>query len=104
MQVYCEGRRSYNRSFRIDIRVVKSETSRYTVITKAKLKPGTAFKVYVTAFTVKGEGATSDAVNVNTPSKGKGKRCLFYYNYVLVYLSRSQTIYYPRVLKQLDCN
>ena len=77
MQVYCEGRRSYNRSFRIDIHVVKSETSRYTVITKAKLKPGTTFTVYVTAFTVKGEGATSDAKIVNTPSKGERSSVCF---------------------------
>ena len=69
--------------------MAKSKTSRYTVITKAKLKPGTEFKVYVTAFTAKGEGASSDAVQVNTPSIGEGSGvCFTACNNVLVYLSR----------------
>ena len=71
MKVYCEGRRSYNTSFKIDIHVAHSETSRFTVIRKAWLKPGTEFTVHVTAFTIKGEGARSESVVVNTPSTGE---------------------------------
>ena len=69
--MYCEGRRSYNTSFKIDIHVTHSETSRSTVIRKALLKPGTAFTVYVTAITREGEGARSESVVVNTPSTGE---------------------------------
>ena len=75
MKVYCEGRRSYNTSFKIDIHIRHSETSRFTVIRKALLKPGTAFTVYVTAFTGEGEGAQSESVVVNTPSTGENFVC-----------------------------
>ena len=71
MKVYCEGRRSYNTSFKIDIHVTHSETSRFTAIRKALLQPGTEFTVYVTASTRKGEGAQSESVVVNTPSTGE---------------------------------
>ena len=71
MKVYCEGRRSYNTSFKIDIHVTHSESSRFAVIRKALLKPGTEFTVYVRAFTVVGDGAQSESVVVNTPSTGE---------------------------------
>ena len=63
----------YNTSFKSDLQLVKSETSRYTSITKENLKPGTEYTIYVTAFTKKGEGAASDAVTVNTPAKGNSQ-------------------------------
>ena len=63
----------YNTSFKSDLQLVESETSRHTSITKEKLKPGTEYTIYVTAFTKKGKGVTSDAVTVSTPAKGNSQ-------------------------------
>ena len=63
----------YNTSFKSDLKLVESETSRHTSITKEKLKPGTEYTIYVTAFTNKGKGAASDAVTVSTPAKGNSQ-------------------------------
>ena len=86
MKVYCEGRRSYNTSFKIDIHVTHSETSRFTVIRKALLQPGTEFTVYVTAFTRMGEGARSESVVVNTPSTGES------FVYSLIYSQKLSSV------------
>ncbi|KAM7435431.1 hypothetical protein ABFA07_014659 [Porites harrisoni] len=67
--VYFQGRRAYNNSFKDDFLQEKSKTSRYTSITIDELKPGTEYSIYVTAFTKKGEGARSNAVTVRTPAK-----------------------------------
>ena len=64
----------YNTSFKSELQLVESKTSRYTSITKEKLKPGTEYTIYVTAFTVKGKGAASDAVSVSTPAKGNSQQ------------------------------
>ena len=69
----CKGRRAYNTSFKSDLQLVESESSRHTSITKEKLKPGTEYTIYVTAFTKKGKGAASDAVTVSTPAKGNSQ-------------------------------
>ena len=71
--MYCNGTRDYNSSFKDDLVLVKSETSRYTSITKEKLKPGTKYTIYVTAFTEEGEGAASDAVTKSTLAKGNSE-------------------------------
>ena len=63
----------YNTSFKSDFWLVESETYRYTSITKGKLKPGTEYTIYVTAFTKKGKGVPSDAVTVSTPAKGNSQ-------------------------------
>ena len=63
----------YNTSFKSELQLVESKTSRYTSITKEKLNPGTEYTIYVTAFTVKGEGAQSNAVLVSTPAKGNSQ-------------------------------
>ena len=68
--MYFQGRRAYNNSFKDDFLLVESKTSRYTSITIDKLKPGTEYSIYVTAFTKKGEGARSNAVTVSIPAKG----------------------------------
>lgn len=68
--MYFQGRRAYNNSFKDDFLKEKSKTSRYTSITIDKVKPGTEYSIYVTAFTKKGEGAGSNAVTVRTPAKG----------------------------------
>lgn len=68
--MYFQGRRAYNNSFKDD----ESKTSRYTSITIDKLKPGTEYSIYVTAFTKKGEGAGSNAVTVSTLAKGNRQR------------------------------
>ena len=68
--MYFQGRRAYNNSFKDDFLQEKSKTSRYTSITIDKVKPGTEYSIYVTAFTKKGEGAGSNAVTVRTPAKG----------------------------------
>lgn len=71
--MYFKGRREYNNSFKDDLLQVESKTSRYTSITTDKLKPGTEYSIYVTAFTKKGEGARSNAVTVSTPAKGNSQ-------------------------------
>ena len=71
--MHCKGTRDYNTSFKDDLVLVESKTSRYTSITKGKLKPGTKYTIYVTAFTEKGEGAASDAVTKSTLAKGTGE-------------------------------
>ena len=71
--MYCNGTRDYNSSFKDDLVPVESKTSRYTSITKEKLKPGTKYKIYVTAFTKEGEGAASDAVTKSTLAKGNSE-------------------------------
>ena len=63
----------YNTSFKSDLQLVESETSRYKSITKENLKPGTEYTIYVTAFTKKGKGTASDAVTVTTPAKGNSQ-------------------------------
>ena len=71
--MYFQGRRAYNNSFKHDFLLVESKTSRYTSIKKGKLKPGTKYTIYVTAFTEKGEGAASDAVTKSTLAKGNSQ-------------------------------
>ena len=71
--MYFYGRRAYNSSFKDDFLLVESKTSRYTSVTIDKLKPGTQYLIYVTAFTKKGEGARSKAVAVITPAKGNSQ-------------------------------
>ena len=71
--MYFQGRRAYDNSFKNDILLVESKTSRYTSITIDKLKPGTQYLIYVTAFTAKGEGARSNAVTVSTLAKGNSQ-------------------------------
>ena len=71
--MYFQGRRAYDNSFKNDILLVESKTSRYTYITIDKLKPGTEYSIYVTAFTKKGEGARSNAVTVSTLAKGNSQ-------------------------------
>ena len=71
--MYFKGRREYNYSFKDDILLVECKTSRYGSITIDKLKPGTEYSIYVTAFTKKGEGARSNAVTVSTPAKGNSQ-------------------------------
>ena len=68
--MHCKGTRYYNSSFKDNLVLVESKTSRYTSITIDELKPGTEYSIYVTAFTKKGEGARSNAVTVRTPAKG----------------------------------
>ncbi|KAL9973661.1 hypothetical protein ACROYT_G020143 [Oculina patagonica] len=67
-KVYCEGRRDFNSSFRVDTQVVVAVSSPRTVIKKEVLKPGTKYSVYVKATTVKGDGVRSDLVALQTPS------------------------------------
>lgn len=69
--MHCKGTRYYNSSFKDNLVLVESETSRYTSITK--LKPGTEYTIYVTAFTKKGQGAASDAVTTSTLAKGNSE-------------------------------
>jgi len=71
--VYFQGRRAYNNSFKDDFLLMESKTSRYTSITIDKLKPGTEYSIYVTAFTAEGKGAKSDTVTVITPAKGNSQ-------------------------------
>ena len=71
--MYFKGRREYNNSFKDDILLVESKTSRYGSITIDILKPGTEYSIYVTAFTKKGEGARSNAVTVSTLAKGNSQ-------------------------------
>ena len=71
--MYFQGRRAYDNSFKNDILLMESKTSRYTSITIDKLKPGTQYLIYVTAFTAEGEGARSNAVTVSTPAKGNSQ-------------------------------
>ena len=71
--MYFQGRRAYNNSFKDDFLLVESKTSRYTSITIDKLKPGTEYSIYVTAFTAEGEGARSNTVTVFTPAKGNSQ-------------------------------
>ena len=68
--MYCEGRRDYNSSFKVDAQVVEAVSSRRTVIKKGVLKPGTKYSVYVRATTVMGDGVRSNPVVVQTPSEG----------------------------------
>ena len=71
--MYFQGRRAYNNSFKDELLLRESKTSRHTSITIDKLKPGTEYSIYVTAFTKKGEGARSKAVTVSTPAKGNSQ-------------------------------
>ena len=71
--MYFQGRRAYKNSFKDDLLLVESKTSRHTSITIDKLKPGTEYSIYVTAFTRKGEGARSKAFTVSTPAKGNSQ-------------------------------
>lgn len=71
--MYCTGRRAYETSFEHNLPPVESETSRSTSITKEKLKPGTNYTIYVTAFTKRGEGAPSDNVTLSTQEKGNSQ-------------------------------
>ena len=71
--MHCKGTRDYNTSFKDNLRLVESKTSRNTSITKEKLKPGTKYTIYVTAFTEKEEGAASDAVTKSTLAKGNSE-------------------------------
>ena len=68
--MFFQGRRAYNNSFKDDLLLVESKTSRHKSITVDKLKPGTEYSIYVTAFTKKGESARSKTVTVSTPAKG----------------------------------
>ncbi|KAL9973643.1 hypothetical protein ACROYT_G020124 [Oculina patagonica] len=68
-KVYCEGRRDFNSSFKVETQVVEGVSSRRTVIKKGVLKPGTKYSVYVKATTVRGDGARSSPVVVQTPSQ-----------------------------------
>ena len=69
--MHCKGTRYYNSSFKDNLLLVESKTSRYAYITK--LKPGTKYTIYITAFTEKGEGAASDAVTKSTLAKGNSE-------------------------------
>ena len=71
--MYFQGRRAYNDFFKDDFLLEESKTSRYTSVTIDKLKPGTEYSIYVTAFTKKGEGARGNAVTVSTPAKGNSQ-------------------------------
>ena len=71
--MYFQGRRAYNNSFKDDLVLVESKTSRYRSITIDNSKPGTEYSIYVTAFTKKGEGARSKAFTVSTPAKGNSQ-------------------------------
>ena len=71
--MHCKGRRVHDTSFKSNLHLVESKTSRHTCIKKDRLKPGTEYTIYVTAFTVRGEGAPSDAVTVRTPAKGNSQ-------------------------------
>ena len=71
--MYFQGRRAYNNSFKDELLLVESKTSRYRSITIDKLKPGTEYTIFVTAFTAKGEGVRSNAVTVSTPAKGNSQ-------------------------------
>ena len=75
--MFCEGTRDYNSSFKTNIQVVEAVSSRRSVIKKDELKPGTEYSVYVKATTVKGDGARSDPVVLQTPSKGKREELVF---------------------------
>ena len=68
-QVYFEGKRAYNTSFRHNHEIVLDKTSRSTEIRVENLKPGTKYSVYVKAKTAKGYGTAGDPVELDTPSK-----------------------------------
>ena len=76
--MYCEGIRSYNIFFQTNYQISKPSTARFAVFSKAKLSPGTNFTIYVTAFTVKGEGDKSDHSVVETPSTGESNLLCLY--------------------------
>ncbi len=78
--MYCEGRRDFDSSFKVDTQVVEAVSSRRTVIKKGVLKPGTKYTVYVKATTVKGDGAQSIPVVLHTPSECM---CEKLFNYVM---------------------
>ncbi|XP_068703641.1 receptor-type tyrosine-protein phosphatase F-like isoform X3 [Montipora foliosa] len=67
-QIYCVGKRDYDRAFHHNFNVTADEEVRFAVIEKTNLYPGTEFTVYVTAFTIKGEGNQSKHMVVNTPA------------------------------------
>ncbi|XP_068720403.1 receptor-type tyrosine-protein phosphatase delta-like [Montipora capricornis] len=67
-QIYCVGKREYDRAFHRNFRVITNEAVRFDVIKKADLSPGTEFTVYITAFISKGEGTQSEHMLVNTPA------------------------------------
>ena len=68
-QVYFEGKRAYNTSFRHNHEIFLDKTSRSTEIRVENLKPGTKYSVYLKAKTAKGYGTASDPVELDTPSK-----------------------------------
>ena len=70
MQVYCQGRRDYNSSFKVDTQVVEAVSSRRTIIKKEVVRPGTKYSVYVKAATRNGDGVQSDPAVLETPSEG----------------------------------
>ena len=70
--MYCQGRRDYNSSFKVDTQVVGAVSSRRTIIKKEVVRPGTKYNVYVKATTRNGsgDGVQSDPVVLETPSEG----------------------------------
>ena len=70
-KIYCVGKRDYDRAFHRNFRVTTNEAVRFNVIKKTVLAPGTEFTVYITAFTIKGEGSQSEHMVVNTPAVGE---------------------------------
>ncbi|XP_068703646.1 contactin-4-like isoform X2 [Montipora foliosa] len=67
-QIYCVGKREYDGAFQSNLEIPTTEDARFNVIKKADLSPGTEFTVYITAFTIKGEGSESEHMVVNTPA------------------------------------
>ena len=70
-KIYCVGKREYDGSFQSNLEIPTTEDVRFNVIKKADLSPGTEFTVYITAFTIKGEGSQSTHMVVNTPAVGE---------------------------------
>ena len=74
--------------------MVEAVSSRRSVIKKDELKPGTEYRVYVKAVTVKGDGAGSDPVVLRTPSKGMREeldfidvKCTHFFGTIVLVLS-----------------
>ena len=70
-KIYCVGKREYDGAFQSNLEISTTEDVRFKVIKKADLSPGTEFTVYITAFTIEGEGNQSEHVVVNTPAVGE---------------------------------
>ena len=70
-KIYCVGKREYDRAFQSNFEIRTTEDVRSKVIKKADLSHGTEFTVYITAFTIKGEGSQSEHMVVNTPAVGE---------------------------------